>query len=164
MPTDAPVFRGVVVFGVPRLSAGPSAHDLSASASPPPKPPRPSSRSSSSAFPSRVSPASLTSMRFSRVLPALCAGTLDTGRSSASATIAAQHRNAQVPHRLSTAHALSDRLNWRIQTRPRRDRKSDAGWHSRLAGALLENNTVQGGVRANVGSNTASGRVSKDRR
>jgi hypothetical protein len=64
--------------------------------------------------------------------------------SSASAMIAAQHGNAQVPHRLSTAHALPDRLKWRIQTRPRKDGKSDAGWHSRLAGALLENNTVQG--------------------
>src|SRR4029077_10576315 len=31
--------------------------------------------------------------------------------------VAAQHKNTQVPHRLSTGHALSARLKWRIQTR-----------------------------------------------
>jgi hypothetical protein len=34
------------------------------------------------------------------------------------AIVAVQHRNTQVPNRLSTGHALSARLKWRIQTRP----------------------------------------------
>ena len=76
--------------------------------------------------------------------------------------VAAQHGNTQVPHRLSTAHALSARVKWRIQTRPHNCVKSDAScyFEARPCGEI----TKIRGVCANAGSDKASGRVSKDRR